>query len=369
MKMGEMQETLEFKKNIGFARCENKARLAILELAHMMSVPMSLMAVINLKVPEAIWQGGSNDPLSAADILQRIRPHNGRSDSENLQRLLRLLTSYDIFVEHLSSSGQRKYSLSDVGKTLADDDQGLSYAYYMLQHHQDALMRAWPLVGEAVEDPRREPFKKANHESAIEYYTKRPEEMKLIHNSFTGMCVPFMREMLEAYDGFQGVETLVDVGGNSGICLRMIMDKHPNVRKGINYDLPEMVAHAPHIPGVSNVGGNAFQSVPPGDAIFIKWAILAWTDEEAKQVFENCYRALPKDGKMIVCEPVLPEQTDESHRTRALLGGDIFVMTMYRTKGKHRTEQQFKHLGISTGFPHFSVFYIDSYLAVLEFQK
>ncbi|TKY73841.1 Caffeic acid 3-O-methyltransferase [Spatholobus suberectus] len=250
--MGEVKETMEMKKDVTntntIARSENKARLAIMELAHMMSVPMSLIAVINLKVPEAIWQDGSNAPLSAAQILDRIRPHGG-GDAENLQRVLRLLTSYDIFVEHLCGSGQRKYSLTDVGKTLVDDDHGLSYAYYMLQHHQSGLMQAWPLVGEAVEDPTREPFEKVNEESTIEYYAKRPTEIALYHKAMAGMCIPFMREMLEVYDGFQGVETLVDVGGNSGVSLRMIMDKYPNVRKGINFDLPSMVASAPNISG------------------------------------------------------------------------------------------------------------------------
>lgn len=369
--MGEVHPTVEMKKDVSnnIARSENKARLAILEIAHMMSVPMSLIAVINLKVPEAIWQNGSNTPLSATQILDRIRPRGG-GDAENLQRLLRLLTSYDIFEEHLSSSGQRRYSLTDVGKTLVDDDQGLSYAYYMLQHHLDALMQAWPLVGEAVEDPTKEPFVKANKESAIEYYTKRPEVMPLIYKALGGICVPFMREMLQVYDGFQGVETLVDVGGNTGISLRMIMEKYPNVRRGINYDLPDMVAGAPHIPGVTHVGGDALESVPSGgDAIFVKWVFLAWTDEESMLALQNCYKALPENGKLIVCEPVLPEMTDESHRTRALLGGDIFIMTMYRTKGKHRTEQQFKHLGISAGFTRFRAFYVDSYYAVLEFQK
>ncbi|KAL2347245.1 hypothetical protein Fmac_001248 [Flemingia macrophylla] len=361
--MGEVEKSI--------VRSERKARLVVLELAHIMSVPMSLIAVLKFKVPEAILQAG-NAPLSAAEILARIRPHGG-ADADNLQRLLRLLASYDIFEEHLTSSssgGQRKYSLTDVGKSLADDDQGLSYAYFMLQHHQDAMMRAWPMVGEAVEDTTVEPFEKVNGEAPIDYYSKRQDEVSLFYKSLSGMCVPFMNEMLQVYDGFQGVETLVDVAGNSGITLRMIMEKCPNIRKGINYDLPGMVAAAPEIPGVTHVGGDAFESVPSGgDAIFVKWSFLTWTDEEAKLVFENSCKALPEKGKMIVCEPVLPELTDESRRTRALLSADIFIMTMYRTKGKHRTEQQFKQLGISSGFSHFRAFYLDSYLAVLEFHK
>lgn len=230
-------------------------------------------------------------------------------------------------------------------------------------------MRAWPLVEETVKDPRTDPFKKVNGESTIEYYLNRPDAISLLYKAMAGMSVPFMREILELYDGFRGVETLVDVGGNSGVCLRMIMNKYPDIRKGINYDLPDMVASAPHIQGVTHVGGDALESVPPGDAIFMKWIFLSWIDEECKQVLQNCYKALPLNGKLIICEPVLPEVIDESQRTRALLGGDIFIMTVYRSKAKHRTEQEFKQLGISAGFHHFRAFYFDSYFAILEFRK
>jgi hypothetical protein len=113
-----------------------QARLAIMELANMISVPMSLNAVVRLNVADAIWQGGSNSPLTAAEILTRVLPAGG-GDAENLQRLLRMLASYGVFEEHIGGAGaERKYSLTDVGKTLVTDDQGLSYAPYVLQHHQ-----------------------------------------------------------------------------------------------------------------------------------------------------------------------------------------------------------------------------------------
>ena len=115
-----------------------QARLAILELANMISVPMSLNAVVRLNVADAIWQGGANAPLSAAEILARLLPA-GAGDAENLQRVLRMLASYGVFREHLAGDGggaERKYSLTDVGKTLVTDGEGLSYAPYVLQHHQ-----------------------------------------------------------------------------------------------------------------------------------------------------------------------------------------------------------------------------------------
>lgn len=226
----------------------NRARLAMMELANMISVPMSLNAIVRLNIPDAIWQGGSNSPLSASQILARVLPSG---DPENLQRILRMLTSYGVFQEHLTPAGthsERKYSLTEIGQTLVTDAEGLSHAPYVLQHHQDALMAAWPLVHEAVVDPACEPFVKANGEPAYGYYGKRPEMNGLMQQAMSGVSVPFVKAMLDGYDGFQGVQRLVDVGGSAGDCLRMILRKHPNVREGINFDLPEVVAKAPQIP-------------------------------------------------------------------------------------------------------------------------
>lgn len=112
-----------------------QAMLAIMELANMISVPMALNAVVRLNVADALWQGGANAPLSASEILPRILPGADGADAENLQRLLRMLASYGVFREHLAA-GERNYSLTEVGKTLVTDEQGLSYAHYVLQHHQ-----------------------------------------------------------------------------------------------------------------------------------------------------------------------------------------------------------------------------------------
>ncbi|THU55474.1 hypothetical protein C4D60_Mb11t06960 [Musa balbisiana] len=99
------------------------------------------------------------------------------------------------------------------------------------------------------------------------------------------------------------------------------------------------------VAGVTHVGGNMFESIPTGDAIFMK------------------------GGKVIACEPVLPEETDNSRRTRALLEGDIFVMAIYRTQGRERTEEEFRQLGGVAGFTAFRAIYLDPFYAVVEYQK
>ncbi|KAL0344717.1 UNVERIFIED_CONTAM: Caffeic acid 3-O-methyltransferase [Sesamum radiatum] len=334
-------------------RQSNSPTTAIMELANMISVPMALNAVVRLNVADAIWQGGSNKPLSAAEILSSAALGPG-GDADNLQRILRLLTSFGVFEEHLNADAtERRYSLTEVGKSLATDESGLSYGAYVLQHHQDALMRAWTLVHEAVLDPSSEPFVKANGEGAYSYYGKKPEMNDLMLKAMSGVSVPFMKAFLNGYDGFQGVRTLVDVGGSAGDCLRMIMSKNPSIRKGIEH-----------------VGGDLLKTIPPADAIFMKWILTTWTDDECKHILKNCHDALPLGGKVVACEPVLPNHTDNSHRSRALLAGDIFVMTIYRSKGKHRTEMEYRELGFAAGFRNFKAkILLDQFYTVLEFQK
>ncbi|KAK9124062.1 hypothetical protein Sjap_013664 [Stephania japonica] len=333
----------------------NESRLKILELANMMSVPMALNAVVRLNVPNTMAHQ-HHHPISAADLLPLLpttTTTTTTADPDNLQRLLRLLSSHGVFTEHLSpgpGGPHRKYSLTDVGRTLVSDGAGLSHSEYVLQHHQEALVRAWPLLDAAVTDPSEEPFVRANGMPAYALYGQNPEMNELMQRAMAGVSVPFIKAVLEIYDGFDGVQRIVDVGGSSGDCLRLILEERKGIKEALNFDLPEVVARAPNIDGVTHVGGDMFKSIPHGDVIFMKWVLTTWTDDECKTIMKNCYEALPKKGKLIACEPVLPDESDDSHRTRALLAGDIFVMAIYRTKGKHRTEEEFRQLGYNTTF-------------------
>ena len=53
-----------------------------------------------------------------------------------------------------------------------------------------------------------------------------------------------MKRVLECYEGFENINRLVDVGGGLGINLKLITSKYPHI-KGINFDLPHVIKHAP----------------------------------------------------------------------------------------------------------------------------
>ncbi|KAL6006601.1 Caffeic acid 3-O-methyltransferase 1 [Asimina triloba] len=73
-----------------------------------------------------------------------------------------------------------------------------------------------------------------------------------------------MKKILEAYTGFEGLNSFADVGGGVGVTLIIIVSKYPKI-KGINFDLPHVVAVAPTYSGAEHIAGDMFESVPVGN--------------------------------------------------------------------------------------------------------
>ena len=65
----------------------------------------------------------------------------------------------------------------------------------------------------------------------------------------TDMSDIVMKKILVNYKGFEGISTLVDMGGNSGASLSMVTSKYPTI-KGINFDLPHVINEAPSYLGI-----------------------------------------------------------------------------------------------------------------------
>ncbi|XP_049933377.1 nicotinate N-methyltransferase 1-like isoform X2 [Nymphaea colorata] len=357
---------------------ENKeARLRMMYLANLISVPMALHAAVKLSIPDLVWQGGANLPISPKQLAALIQSKLGLAtepDTANLQRILQVLASHGVFEEVLESGSQaaKAFRLTHIGQTLVPDEQGLSLGAYILRNYQDAFVQAWPHLHESVLDPRQEPFKRAHGVPVYDYYARDSTCNLLMQKAMSSISLPFLRAVLDSYDGFgsEGLKRIiVDVGGSSGSCVAMIVDRYPGLQ-GINFDLPQVVADAPQHKGVTHIGGNMFDYVPEGDIIFMKSVLNSYSDEECKKVLENCHKALPENGKFILCDMAMPRVSDDSERTRMLLVFDIFLMTFHAANCRNRTESENRKLCEAVGFTGFKAFYnFDHFTTLMEFQK
>ena len=91
-------------------------------------------------------------------------------------------------------------------------------------------------------------FQRVHGMNMFEYMEKDPTFNKAFNEGMVALSIITMKKIMEIYKGFEGLASLVDVGGGTGGCLNMIVSKYPSI-KGINFDLPHVVQTAPTYPG------------------------------------------------------------------------------------------------------------------------
>ncbi|KAK1392143.1 Caffeic acid 3-O-methyltransferase [Heracleum sosnowskyi] len=145
------------------------------------------------------------------------------------------------------------------------------------------------------------PFHKAFGMNLFEYNRTDPRFNKIFNQAMKNHSSIIIKKILENYNGFEGLTSLVDVGGNMGATLNTIISKYPTI-KGVNFDLPHIVKDVPSYKGVEHVGGDMFANVPKGNSIFLKWICHAWSDERCLRLLMKCYEALGDNGKLVVVQ-------------------------------------------------------------------
>nr|GMD22937.1 retrovirus-related Pol polyprotein from transposon TNT 1-94 [Ipomoea batatas] len=68
---------------------------------------------------------------------------------------------------------------------------------------------------------------------------------------------------------FEGLDSLVDVGGGTGMAARAIADEFPDMKCTV-LDLPHVVAGLEGTKNLTYVAGNMFEAIPPSHAVFLK---------------------------------------------------------------------------------------------------
>ncbi|KAM1184005.1 hypothetical protein EV1_002146 [Malus domestica] len=348
---------------------DEEANLFAMQLASASVLPMVLKAAIELDLLEIMAKAGPGAFVSPADLSSQL-PTKNPDASVMLDRMLRVLASYSILTYSLRTlpdgKVERLYGLGPVCKFLTKSEDGASIGSLCLMNQDKVLMESWYNLKDAVLEGGI-PFNKAYGMTAFEYHGTDPRFNKVFNKGMADHSTITMKKLLENYNGFEGLTSIVDVGGGTGAVLHMIVSKYPSI-KGINFDLPHVIEDAPQYPGVEHVGGDMFVSVPKGDAIFMKWICHDWSDEHCLKFLKNCYAALPDNGKVIVAECILPVAPDSSLATKGVVHIDA-IMLAHNPGGKERTEKEFEALAKGSGFQGFRVVCSAFNTYAIEFLK
>ncbi|GAB4826091.1 hypothetical protein Ancab_040349 [Ancistrocladus abbreviatus] len=349
---------------------EEKACLAAMAIATGNAALMVLKTVIELGVLEIIKNAGLSTHVSATEIVNQLPTTNPNATSV-LERMLRHLAGYSLLTHSRKTLPdgrvERLYGLTPVTKYLTNYKDGFSFAPLFIMLQDKVLVEGWSCLKDVVLNGGDIAFNSAHGIHVFDYCGVDPRFNDLFNAAMSNYSTITMMKILESYDGFKGISTLVDVGGGVGATLNMILSKYPTI-KGINFDLPHVIEKAPSYPGVEHVGGSMFtDAIPKGDAIFTKLVFHSWTDEECLKIFKNCYLALPDHGKVIVCEHLIPADIETRDSAKIPYNIDANMLTL--TSGKERTKEEFEALAKQAGFEGFRVACFALHTGVMEFIK
>lgn len=351
------------------AREEEEVGKLAIRLANAVVLPMVLKSALELNLIDIIAASTDGVFLSTSEIATRIATNNPDAPVL-LDRMLRLLASYDVLKCSVrtreNGEVERVYGAAPICKFLVKNPDGGSVAPLFLLHHDKVFMESWFHLNDVILEGGI-PFDRAYGMNAFEYPATDQRFNWVFNQAMSNHTTLIIKKILDIYKGFEGLKVLVDVGGGIGVALNIITSKFPHI-KGINYDLPHVLADAPSYSGVEHVGGDMFVSVPKGDAIFMKWILHDWSDEHCLKLLKNCYEALPNSGKVIIVESILPVTPVNNVSSHIVFEQDLFMLAQ-NPGGKERTQQEFEALAVRSGFSGCEVICNAYNSWVMEFRK
>ncbi|KAI3457180.1 hypothetical protein Pfo_013843 [Paulownia fortunei] len=299
---------------------------------------MSLKCAIQLGIPDIIHE--HDKPMTLPELIDAL-PIN-KAKSLCVERLMRILIHSKFFT---------KVKISDEDK---EEGYWLTPASHLLLTDEPLNMTSFVL---AMLDPiLTDPFHHVSEWFKTDDATPFDPRLNQFFNESTASDARLVTSVIvkECRQIFQGLKSMVDVGGGTGTVAKAIADAFPGLNCTV-LDLPHVIAGLEGTENLTFVGGDMFESIPPADAVFMKWILHDWPDEECIKLLEKCKQAIPsKDngGKVILVDMVVDNQKD-NEATETQLFYDMLMMIL--VSGRERTEKDWAKLFYDAGFTSYKI--------------
>ncbi|KAK6917620.1 Protein of unknown function DUF599 [Dillenia turbinata] len=301
---------------------------------------MTINCAVRLGVPDIILS--HNQPMTLHELVTALGIPPLKATC--LRRLMRLLVHSGFFaIRKLPGKSQEVgYDLTPSSRLLLKDNVNCLTAF-LLAPLQPVLLTPWQYLGEWFKGKETTTFETAYGKNFWEYAEQDPD--------FSDM----FNEAMECKTVFEGMGSLVDVGGGRGIVTRVISDAFPALRCTV-FDLPQVVADLPETKNLKYVGGDMFQSVPSADAILLKHVLHNWSDDECVKILKKCREAIQMNedkGKVLIIDLVIDIDQDEHHVTDTKLYFHMLMMVL--VNGQERAAKEWEKLFFQAGFSRYTI--------------
>ena len=280
-----------------------------------------------------------------------------------LYRVLRSLASVGVFAE----TDSKVFALTPYAELLRADVHNSMRDNVIFMGEE----WHWRVIGNMLYSVQtgKPAWSQTHGAEVFDYFAANPEQAEIFNRAMTGMSVATAPAVVEAYD-FSGSKRLVDIAGGHGYMLAHVLKANPNL-KGILFDIPSVINGAGAIfdtegvrERVEQVAGDFFASIPEGaDAYMMKSIIHDWDDERALKILKNIQKVLPRDGRVLLIELVIPEDN------RPHFGKLLDLEMLCSPGGIERTENEFRELLAAAGLRLTRIVQTKSPFSVIEAVK
>jgi SAM-dependent methyltransferase len=307
------------------------SREELLGLINASWTTQAIGAACELGLPDLLLEG-SRDAAAVARLLQ--------ADPDAVRRLLRALATLGICVERPGGG----FGLAPAGKYLCREREDSLDAWARMSATR--LWGNWAGLCDSVRSGRSTRSRVQDVDD-FSHLDRNGPGADLFNAAMLAYTLPVAHAAARRLD-WNGVATLVDVGGGMGELAAAILSEHPGMR-GIVYDLDHARRAAiPHLEraGVGDrcefAAGSFFDSVPAADACLLKSVLHNWDDERALAILRRCAEALRPGGRVVLFERVIAERPGSSRHDREGARSDLNMLV--GCDGRERTEAAFGEL-------------------------
>ena len=284
----------------------------------------------------------ANGPRHAEELARAVDCH-----APSLHRLLRALASVGLCTEREDGA----FALTALGSLLCSDAAQSLRSWTIL-----CGKYLWPIWGNLLHSVRTGESARALSGGGDGFSELRHDEhAALVFNRAMAELTRLVAaEVVRCYR-FEGMRRIVDVGGGYGALLAAVLQAEPAAH-GVLIDLPHAIDGArAHLAasGVAErcecIAGDFFDTLPSdADAYLLKAVLHDWDDERARLILRTCRRAVPRHGKLVIIERIVPARFEPCWLHHAIARVDLTMLVGFA--GRERTEKEFRQLLDASGF-------------------
>ncbi|CAL4988337.1 unnamed protein product [Urochloa decumbens] len=324
---------------------------------------MAFKCALELRLADAIHHHGGIATLTQIAGEAKLHP----SKIPCLRRVMRVLTVTGIFsiAKNPAEDGDHVYGLTPASQLLAGP-QNLTPTLNLILHNTFVS----PFLGLATwfehELPDLALFEMA-HGKTVWDVIIHDATISSIFNEGMIADSRFVMDIAikECGHVFQGISSLIDVAGGHGAAAQAIAKAFPFIDCSV-LDLEHVIANVPADNGLKYIAGDMFESIPPANAVFLKWVMHDWGDAECVTILKNCKKAIPTrdaGGKVIIVDAVVGAGSSTlKHRETQVLY-DLFIMV---ANGIERDEQEWRKIIFEAGFTHYKIIPVLGVRSIIE---